>query len=286
MAKPKGVPALTAERVWKAVEDGSLVVEKIPGTRVLRVLKARIRYTWSEDGQRKSKRFTIPAGSYLHPRWNLILDEREVHRLESCDRGEFLRRGILQTSQGWQRLIYQQVEDIFHLDRQIGAHILPQYDEEQEELWRLLDQILTQEAGRLRDAIDQRLQTILAIRPHLAGRAEAVSQRLDLIQRRLKHIHRAIEVLLQQPLLTGAIRNRSKEEIVGTILGISRTLTRHHQELVEIRKERPFNRQIGLAQYYLREAIAWLQIGDIFQATAQLKKALPHLVWPKEEKGE
>lgn len=284
MAKPKGIPALTAKRAWEAIKSGSLQVEPVATTRMWRVIgPSRIRYTWNKNG-RKSKRFSLPVGSYLNPRWIPISNPKEVQELSLLPREDLAQRGIIQTPEGvWYRLIYQQVEGVFHVQRQIQKHILPGYDVEEEELWYLLDQIVTQSAEELRDLLDQRFREIDAIRPQMASRAEAIEGRLRNIKRRLNHVQTAVEAFLRHPLLKGETQGWHKKRIDGAILGVTRTLAEHHRALAEIRKEKPFSRKIDLAQYHLREAIAWLRIGDSFHAAEHLRKALPYLNWPEEE---
>lgn len=277
MAKREDVPALWAFRAWQAIEEKSLPVEVLPGTRILRVLPgARIRMTWRKDGTVHHARIRLRSGSYLHPRWITPPTSYEIggHPIKMSN----IRRGLIRAQGEWRFLIYQQVRDLLALRDQIAEHILPKYDYEQDELWGLFDRLdlrevfgLTTAPQALREAIFGRLDQIGVIRVHMAGRLEAVQWRIEYLNRLLNRTQGALMMFLRM------IPESSEFPHQGYNLGISESLQHHYDTLAALLKDQPFAHYARWVRYHIHYAQHALQVNDLAKARGHLERAIEHL---------
>lgn len=279
MAKKPGTPAWKAGRVWQAIKAGSLKdVRPIPGTRILWVGEGRLRLTWTEDGVKKHTQIRVRR-RYLHPRWIPLADETLLAQIASLSKEGLAAQGILRLDgNDYRILIYQQLDDMFSLQRQIEKHILPRYEEEQEKLWGTLEQI-KKPGTELEQLIFGRLDQIVAIRPHMAGRAEAVRLRIESIRKRQAHIKDALLMLLEQAPLGERGEPLEGRYLKGAVRGIVDSLAHHHKDLAVIATDVALARDTRWAQFYLERAIAKLCLQELGAAREHLQKAVSRLQW-------
>lgn len=278
--KKKGTPALLAERVWQAVRDGSLEqVEAVPGTRLLLVRRGRIRLTWRDNGRVRHARTRLRR-VWLNPRWIPLPRGFDAAELWGLDHRQLARRGIIRRGRDdFRLLIYQQLNDLPSLLRQLEEHILPQYEREEAELWQLFSRMdlratlgLAEAPQDLQDALLGRVEQIGTIRTHMAARAEAVRTRLKRFQRLREHIRGGLEMVLG--LLP---REVADIELEGAVIGIANSLERHHHSLTPLLADEPFAGPARWARYHLREARDDLLRHDFDGAARHLQKAIEHL---------
>lgn len=287
MAKKPGTPALRAERVWQAIEGGTLKVAKVHGTRILRILKAkRLHLTWRENGRKKTTHVTLPEGWYLNPRWTLLTSSEEFAEVSQIDDETLRAKGMLRVNDQIWVLIYQQVEDIFHLKRQLKKHILPQYSQELQELHGLMDElenralasavageILLGESELLK-ILKAREQKIGVIRPRIAARGEAVDFSLQQLATLQARIRRSLENMLDQPAFTQPEATVTENQA----LGMAQYLRRLYPQLEEL-KQRPLVTQTKWAQYFIKRAMAEILLRNWVVGKVYLDKAVKNLQW-------
>lgn len=175
VAKKEGTPTLTAERVWRAVRDGSLVVKPIPGTRMLQVVRGRIRLTWGKEGKKDHAQIRL-SSIYLNPRWIPLPDNYPTEKLEGLDDRKRAAKGVVRVEDGsFRLLIYQQLDNLFSLLRQIEKHISPQYGEEEDELWGLFGRVDSREALGLTASPHKLQEVVLGRRKATGSRSEVGS---------------------------------------------------------------------------------------------------------------
>lgn len=281
MAKPNEVPAFTAERVWKAIQDGSLRVQVIPGTRLLWVERGRIRLTWREDGRVKRARVRLRR-VYLHPRWRPLPVRFDISEIVGISREELARKGIIRLKNGeYRQLIYQWLNDPFSLQRQIDEHIMPRYEQEEEELWSLFSQVdlrailgLTAVPEEMQEVILGRVDQIGVIRTHLKGRSRAVEERINKLRRLQNYVRGALLMILD------LIPERA-EGMEGYIIGLGRSLDRHYDQLGFLLGDNPFAHSARWARYHIQKAGVDLSKHEFDDAHRHIEKAIEHLQWPE-----
>lgn len=289
MVKKAGTPALRAERVWQAIKDGTLKVTRVHGTCMLRVLEAtRLHLTWRENGRKKTARVTLPEGWYLNPRWIPLADSEEFADVSQLDKESLRVKGMLRLDDHVLVLIYQQVEDILHLKRQLKEHILPQYVQEMRKLHNLMDEIeshalegavagkVLPEESELLSILRAREQQIGVIRPHIAARGEAVTFSIGQLQILQTRIRRSLESMLRQPVFTQPGLTIPENQI----LGMTQYLRRIYPQLQGLR-QRPLVTQTKWAQYFIKRAMAEILLRDWETAKDYLEKTVKNLQWPE-----
>lgn len=286
MAKPQGVPALTAQRVWEAIKRGSLKVEVIPGTRMLRVIKGRIRLSWQVGDLVKHARIRRTR-IYLNPRWIPLPIGFDVSKILGLSREELARQGIIRLKNGdYRRLIYQQLDDPFSLLRQIEEHIMPRYGQEEEELWGLFSSVdlratlgLSSAPEDLQEAILGRVDQIGVIKTHLSGRSKAVEERIRKLKRLQQHVRGALGMILD-------LIPEQTEGTEGYVIGLINSLQRHYDSLTLLLEDNPLVHSTRWARYHIQKARHNLERHEFNQARDHLQKAVSYLQWPEErEKG-
>lgn len=291
MAKKPGTPALRAERVWQAIENGTLKVAKIHGTRMLRILEVtRLHFTWRENERKKTARITLPEGWYLNPRWIPLASPEEFTEVSQLDDETLRAQGMLRVNDQILVLIYQQVEDIFHLKRQLKEHILPQYGQELQELHGLMDELeshalagavageVLPEESELLKILRSREQQIGVIRPHIAARGEAAQFSVQLLKTLQKRVRQSLQSMLRQPAFVHPEATVSEDQVLGMV----QYLRRLYPQLEEL-KRRPLVTQTKWAQYFIKRAMAEILLRNWMVGKEYLEKAVKNLQWPEEE---
>jgi hypothetical protein len=274
MAKRDKTPSLTWERVQKGISAGSLNVDPIPGTSMLLVNWGRVRLTWIEDGKKRHTRIRLTR-VYLNPRWIPLPKEYplKVEELGTMGSGELATRGIIRLNEdGYKLLIYQQLNDLYSLQRQFH-HIKPQYLEEEKRLWEILVDLLLKRyldpEEKIPEDIIERLEQIGAITTHLAGRKEAINTRI----RRLKNTQINIKGILEK-LMELVPSSKDEKNVEGTVIGLGNSLEWQIKLLRKLLKDDPFYNSARWAIYHVRHARIWLEYGLYENVTYYLEKAI------------
>jgi len=271
MAKSKDTPALTFERIYKALKAGSLKkVVRIHGTKVLVVVSGRIRRTWVKKGKKKHGRIRLNR-VYLNPRWIPLPADYavSVSELGKMSKKELYPLGIVYIKGSYKLLIYQQLDDLASLQRQI-KHIKPQYDRKSSELWKRLeksDPLNTMFASVTLD----RIEDIDAISTHLVGREYAVAARLQ----RLTGIQDFVKGRLVE--LLELIPKDGGTQAEGITKGLDDPLSRQHVELERLLDDKPHAHRAGWARYHISKAQERLLENDIKRARRHMQKAIDWL---------
>ncbi|MBU0535189.1 hypothetical protein KKC62_03405 [Patescibacteria group bacterium] len=277
MAKKEDTPSLTATRVWKAIKAGSLEVKTIPGTRMLLLVRGRIRLTWREGDKKKHTSRRLRR-IYLNPRWISLPKDYPIpiSELYRFNKEELATLGIVcLKGNDFRLLIYQQLGDLYALLRQLAEHIRPQYSREESNLWKLLNEAGSRKSlikqVALTGAVLERIEQINTIRTHLAGREEATKSRMRRLSRTQKHVRGALQALLEL-VPTGEEKN-----IGGTVTGLGESLLRHHDTLEALLDDNSFAHCARWARYHLRRARECLAMNNFKGTNQHIQKAIKHL---------
>jgi hypothetical protein len=277
VARKKGTPSLTYERVWKAIRAGSLEVKRIAGTKMLLVVKGRVRLTWKVKGKLKHTRIRLNR-IYLNPRWIALpkgypVSKSKLRRLEPKERAAL---GIVLTEKNEVKLlIYQQLDDLYSLERQIDQHIKMRLSRESNKLWALLGRVSTQEPLKIVEQpaltgyVLGRTKQIDAINTHMSGRKSAVEARLEWLNKVRNLVRDSLEVLMEL-LPPDAKAN-------GAIKGINKALSQHYKTLEELLDDKPFSHHARWARHHIKKAQGSLVVNDFVLAYKHLQKAIDYL---------
>jgi hypothetical protein len=277
MAKRADTPVLTWERVQKAISEESLYVDQIPGTSILLVSSGRIRVTWIKNGKKKHARIRL-CRTYLNPRWVRLPKEYPVKILElmEMNKVELAIKGIIKIGKDDFRLLtYQQLDDLYSLERQFG-HIEPKYKEEENRLWEELVNLLLKRSldpfETIPKDILERLEQIDAVTSHLAGREKAIKTRIRRLENTQRHIKGALTKLLEF-----VPSSKNEKNVEGTVKGLNNSLEWQIVLLKRLLKDEPFNNSARWSIYHVRNAKLWLEIGHFEDVTYYLGMAISHL---------
>lgn len=279
MARRKGTPALTGKRVWKALRDGSLEAKEMPGTRVLQVSKGRIRLTWTSGGKKKHARIRLNK-KYLNPRWVYLPKDYPIpiSSLRKMTDDELIALGIGRTKKGALKLlIFQQLDDLASLKRQLVDHTKTRYVKETEELWNTLEKASSREPlkaaelAALTGVVLDRIEEIDVITTHLTGREKGVELRLNRLNKVQKHVKGALETRLRMALKDGT------SEINGTSKSLITHLSSHYETLEYLLDDKPFAHHARWARYHIKRAQESLSADDFKVACKYMQKAIDWL---------
>ncbi len=279
MARKKNTPALTWERVWKAIKDGSLEVKRIPGTRMLLVIKGRIRITWKSRGKVMRTRFRL-SKTYLNPRWIPLPKYYPVSvpKLRKMRKASLYALGIIKRGEDdFKLLIYQQLESVLSLQRQLSEHTKSSYERESNNLWKLLEKAWIEEPLKaveqtaLTGAVLDRIEQIDIINTHLDGRLSAVESRLERLSRIQDYVKGALESLLE-------ITSNEDEFVTnGTLRSLVNALNLHYKTLEHLLEDRPHSLCARWARYHINKTVEDLTENELISARRHLQKAIDHL---------
>ncbi len=279
MARRKDTPSLTWERVWKGIREGSLEVKRVPGTRMLLVIKGRIRLTWKQRGKKRHARVRLNK-TYLNPRWIPLPANYpiSVSKLRKLRREKLYTLGIVRLSEDdFRLLIYQQLDDLSALQRQLAEHTQPKYLRETSRLWKMLEKASSQEPLKaveqtaLTGVVLDRIEKIDAISTHLAGREKAVESRLDRLNKVQSHVRGALEILLDFVPVSG------ETKINGTSKGLGNSLGLHYKTLEHLLENKPFAHYARWARYHIKRAQECLTENNFKGTYRHIEKAIEHL---------
>jgi len=277
MARKKGTPSLTYERVWKAIKAGSLEVKRISGTKMLLVIKGRVRLTWIERGKLKHTRIRLNR-IYLNPRWitlpkNYPVPKAKLRKLEPKERAAL---GVILTEENELKLlIYQQLDDLYSLERQINQHIKMRLARESNKLWIRLGRASTQEPWKIVEQpaltgyVLGRTKQIDAINTHMSGRKAAVEARLEWLNKVQNLVRDSLEALM------GLVPPGAKTN--GAIKGVNRALSQHYKTLEELLDDKPFSHHARWARHHIKKAQDYLSANDFAATCKHLQKAIDYL---------
>jgi len=271
MARKKGTPALTFERVYKAFKAGSLKkVVRIHGTRILIVVSGRIRRTWEKKGKKEHDRSRLNR-VYLNPRWIPLPANYDisVSELGKMSKKELYPLGIVYIKGRYKLLIYQQLDDLAALQRQI-KHVKPQYDRESGELWKQLEESDPLNTMFTSVTLD-RIEDIDAISTHLVGREYAVEARLQRLIGIQDFVKGTLEDLLE------LIPEDSGTQAEGIAKSLDDPLSRRHKDLERLLDDKPFAHKARWSRYHLGKSQEFLAINNFKNAQHHMQKAIDWL---------
>lgn len=274
MAKRPDTKAIPACRVWQALLDGSVTAVPLQGTRMLHVQKGRIRYNWVEKGDVKHARVRL-NGRYLNPRWIPIPSwyDLSIDQIGFLTKDELIARGLIKRLGEWRLLIYQQLDDVCSLHRQLEDHIYNAYDQEELKLWEMADQIEFRRVLGVGDGVRARI---------LSARLGVVVERIKYFKKRLEHIRGLIGLYIRTLPNQGTISMLQK----GVGIGISEGLKHQNESLLIFNHERLLWPRVHWARVCLSKASTVLRSNgdaDVLEVRRYLERALRYLQWPVEE---
>ncbi len=277
MARKKGTPSLTYERVWKAIKAGSLEVKRIAGTKMLLLVKGRVRLTWKVKGKIKHTRIRLNR-IYLNPRWITLPKDYPVpkSKLKKLEPKERAALGIVLTEENELKLlIYQQLGDLYSLKRQIKQHIKMRLARESNRLWTRLEKASTQEPLKIVEQpaltgyVLGRTSEIDAINTHMSGRKAAVEARLERLGKVQNLVRDSLEALME--LMPPDAKTN------GAIKGVNKALSQHYKTLEELLDDKPFSQYAKWARHHIKKAQISLVAHDFKSACRYLQKAIDYL---------
>lgn len=229
-------PALRGYQVARWIARGILKAAQLGETPILIVREAaRVRLT-------RRFRTTISQGILLVPRW-IPAPAADLERWHTLSVAERREKGLILGRGMDLLLIYQQVEDLFHLQRQ-QYHVL--WDREQTVFFESV------------------------IRPHIVRRAIAADRLIRQRAAQLKHVGESslppiLEALGNFRLLTPKMEAGILRYLDGLIAGLDECT------------ERPFVTRRKRAQRSLRRAQHWIREGEFARAAKMVRSAQRNL---------
>jgi hypothetical protein len=256
-----------------------LEVTKFPGTRMYRNVNGRVRLTWKSGRKIKHARIRLNKG-YLNPRWISLPKSYPIpiSSLKRFGKRRLYTLGIVRLDKDdFRLLIFQQLDDLFSLFRQLVNYTQPRYVKEEAKLYKMLDSVKPHDQDKeveqdvLVDAAFDKLEEIGFKIPHIAGRVEAVKFRIRLLNKTQELIKGRLESLLEFVPEDGVVKSK------GTAKGVSNSLRYPFERLARLSDDKPYAHRARWSGYHITKAQELLLEGDIKKARYHMQKAINHL---------
>ena len=258
-------PALRAVEVWRWISKDILAIKIVKRSPMFHLAEGKsVRQVWlrkTKTGiQRKTAVTYLRKGLFLVPAWKKV-PQWEIKYLKEAGLS-FCQQSILLVNGGYQRLIYMQVEDLDHTQRQ-QEHILDHYFE--------IEYLLQQTFPELFEKLTKEHQIIQKIgqRKIAADSLHAATQiRIDSLRRSL------CSIVARAPLFNQAFSEKDRQTVISVLENAVREINSF--------TFRPINRPIGYARRSLSLAILHLKNNRLSLAKDRLRSAIKNLTYPTE----
>lgn len=258
-------PALRAVEVWRWISKDILTINPVKRSPIFHLAEGKsVRQVWLKKTkttiQRKTAVTYLRKGLFLVPAWKKV-PPWEVKHLEEMGLS-FCQQSILLVNGGYQRLIYMQVEDLDHAQRQ-QDHIMDHYFE--------IERLLQQTFPELVEKITKEHQIIQKIgrRKIAADSLHAATQiRIDSLRRSLRSI------LAYAPIFNQAFSEKDRQTVISVLENAVREINSF--------TFRPINRPIGYARRSLERATLHLKNNRLSLTKNRLRSAIKNLTYPTE----
>lgn len=258
-------PALRAVEVWRWISKDILTINPVKRSPIFHLAEGKsVRQVWLKKTktaiQRKTAVTYLRKGLFLVPAWKKV-PPWEVKHLEEMGLS-FCQQSILLVNGSYQRLIYMQVEDLNHTQRQ-QEHILNHYFE--------IERLLQQTFPELFEKITKEHQIIQKI-----GKRKIAADSLQTATRiRIDSLRRSLcSIVDYAPIFNQAFYEKDRQTVISFLENTVREINSF--------TFRPVNKPIGYAKRSLALATLHLKNNRLSLAKDRLRSAIKNLTYPTE----